>query len=901
MSPDRRRTAGATIAAGVLSLAVFAAPAFAAVTAQDDAMNAAPAGVVDVLANDSSSDGESMTVTANSQPSSGTASCSALGACFYSATGGFTGSDSFTYTVTDAGGETATATVDVNVDESTTQLALEARDDQAATLAGRAINIQVLANDSGTGLEVTGASDPVHGTVQCPTDGNCRYEPDAGHTGSDGFEYTVSDSSEQTKTAQAHILIAPANAAYGVITRGTAIDSRNGAVAPGGNAQWGVGATSTPGLSGEELRALGLPSLSASLSGPHAVTGGTLANAPGWTSSLGGDGVLRSQAGDDAVLGESRTQFFPRPLPPVHQGTGGDGHVPILVGSKVFGFYHHNFRTSATCVDRTTGALCPGYPKRLDFGTTDINGPGVVMGSKLYTHLIVASGFAQSASIGLFCWDADTDSTCGLTIVDRVPKTSDPGASAPVLAGGKMWFGGDTGKLYCVDPATGVVCAPLDTGLPPISETENYDIVSHGSRVFLARRGGGVACVDVTAGARCSGWETPKSFEGRWNVVNQHDAGGATIGVCVFFAQTGSCVTDANPAVAVPVANFVNHDPYTQGYSHSLEAEFGTRTLVGSLSENGVGCYDWSTMAPCTGGDYDAEGWLRVQDNGESLPYGTYGVASDGSCGIALGDPGQVFTVDPAGTSPCLSLGTGTDRTTVDLRDQRCDGTVGAAKWRNVRLQDTDDEEMDSVVVTVRDEATGEVLAQGEMVGGEQTLDLSGIDPAAHPAITIDATARSTAGSAAWDDAIPPRITVGWTSDPQQLCVRTKGDGACGSAASGIAVLGRLTSPGSAESQAQLSLLRNPCPIAVAGGVAGAQSRSCLGKRLFRIHVVYKGKDVRRITATVRGKKQRLIRMRPRPVFRVDLRRYARQRVVLRITIITKAGKRLTGTRVYHP
>ena len=100
----------------------------------------------------------------------------------------------------------------------------------------------------------------------------------------------------------------------------------------------------------------------------------------------------------------------------------------------------------------------------------------------------------------------------------------------------------------------------------------------------------------------------------------------------------------------------------------------------------------------------------------------------DGSCAIALGDPGRVFTVDAAGSSPCTSLGSGADRMRVDLRDQRCDGSVGAATWRQVRLSDTDASEMESLVVTVRDGRTDQVLKSGDLIAGDGTLDLTGID-----------------------------------------------------------------------------------------------------------------------------------------------------------------------------
>jgi hypothetical protein len=896
----RRASCRIAVPIAFLALLVLAAPALAAApAAQNDSLTASPTGVRDVLANDSDPDGNALSVSANSNPPHGSATCSSLGACLYTADGGFTGSDSFTYTARDTTGATSTATVSVDVVASSAKKPFQALDDDIATRAGQGLNFNVLANDTGSGLHVTSNGSPKHGTVTCSASGACRYTPTGSYTGTDGFLYTVGDDSQRTTTAAVHVLVAPAGAGYGISVNGSPVEPSGGAVPPGGQAQWGVGVNAVPaGITGEELRALALPSATAALSGPHALTGGSLKAAAGWASSVAGDGTLQVAAGKDALLGEGLTKTFPRPLPPISQGTGGDGHVPILVGSKVFAFYHHSFPTSATCVDRATGDLCPGYPKQLELGTTDINGPGVVVGSRIYTHLLPNSGYAQTAPISLFCWNAETDSTCGLTIVDRVARSSNPGASAPVLAGGKIWFGGDTGKLYCVDPATGNPCATPSIATGHASDSEIYwDVVTHGSRVFLAHRNGPVACVDVTAGARCAGWSTPKSFGSAWNVVNQHNASGAAIGVCAFLGAAGSCVTDANPAVSTPVTNWVTKDTYSQGYSHSLEAETGRRTLVGSLSEGGMGCYDWSTMAPCTGGGYEADGWLRRDGSGSFLP-SAYGAAYDGSCAIGLGDPGRVFTVDPAGSSPCLSLGSGADSTKADLRDQRCDGTVGGATWQDVRLSDTDSKEMESVVVTVRDAATGEVLKSGDLIKGSSTLDLSGIDANAHPALTVDANAKSARGNAAWDDGIPPRITLHWHSDAQQACARTTGTAECGASPASIAVNGHLATPATADASAQLSLLRNACSTAQ---VLGNAQRSCAGLRRFTIRVRYKGTHIRKLVVTVRGKRQQIVRMRPRPIVRIDLRKRPRETTRVKITITTKAGKRLRGTRVYHP
>jgi Bacterial Ig domain len=131
--------------------------------------------------------------------------------------------------------------------------------------------------------------------------------------------------------------------------------------------------------------------------------------------------------------------------------------------------------------------------------------------------------------------------------------------------------------------------------------------------------------------------------------------------------------------------------------------------------------------------------------------------------------------VDPAGFSPCTTLATGTASRTVDLRDQRCDGTVGKASWSSVSLADTDPAggELSSATVSISDAATGEALGTHELMGGTGTVDLASIDPARHPALAISAAARSVAGDPAWSDGVPPKIRVAWHPDPKLVCFHT--------------------------------------------------------------------------------------------------------------------------------
>jgi hypothetical protein len=79
--------------------------------------------VVNVLANDTDPDGDTLTVSGYDATSvrGGTVSCTAAGACTYTPAVGFSGPDTFTYTVSDGKGGTDSATVTVTVKQIAVQ------------------------------------------------------------------------------------------------------------------------------------------------------------------------------------------------------------------------------------------------------------------------------------------------------------------------------------------------------------------------------------------------------------------------------------------------------------------------------------------------------------------------------------------------------------------------------------------------------------------------------------------------------------------------------------------------------------------------------------------------------------------------------------------------------------
>ncbi|MBE7160893.1 MAG: tandem-95 repeat protein [Williamsia herbipolensis] len=193
-----------------------------------------------VLGNDS---GTSIRVTAVGTLEGGTATITADGTVHYVPVAGFSGTDSFAYTITDATGGTATATVTVSVRP------YAARDTQS-TGSGVALTTTpatgVLANDLGTGLTVTGHTDPTHGTLVLEADGSGTYTPETGFSGTDTYTYTIADQAGQTSTTTVVVVVGPmATADAGTTPANTTLT----VIAPGvlGN-DAGTGLTATVDL-----------------------------------------------------------------------------------------------------------------------------------------------------------------------------------------------------------------------------------------------------------------------------------------------------------------------------------------------------------------------------------------------------------------------------------------------------------------------------------------------------------------------------------------------------------------------------------------------------------------------------------------------------------------------------
>ena len=168
---------------------------------------------IDVLANDSDPDGDPLTIDSVTDGRDGTVSINPDGTVNYAPTGSFTGSDSFTYTVTDGNGNLVTETVSVTVDPPANAPPIVA-DDSGSTTGDVPVDIDVLANDidpDGDPLTIDSTTDGANGVVTINPDGTVNYAPDPGFVGDDTFTYTVSDNVGNSTTGTVTVSVdAPA-------------------------------------------------------------------------------------------------------------------------------------------------------------------------------------------------------------------------------------------------------------------------------------------------------------------------------------------------------------------------------------------------------------------------------------------------------------------------------------------------------------------------------------------------------------------------------------------------------------------------------------------------------------------------------------------------------------------
>jgi hypothetical protein len=176
--------------------------------------------VLNVLSNDTDADGDALRVVAVAQAARGSVTLLGdgvdAGKVRYTPEPNFVGTDSFTYTVGDVNGTTATAQVTLTV--SNVNDAPDTADDSVSTAEDVAVTLDVRLNDSdieNDSLRVTSVGTAAFGTVVLVASGTdaglVQYTPNVNVHGPDSFTYTIEDSQGATATGVVMVTVTPIN------------------------------------------------------------------------------------------------------------------------------------------------------------------------------------------------------------------------------------------------------------------------------------------------------------------------------------------------------------------------------------------------------------------------------------------------------------------------------------------------------------------------------------------------------------------------------------------------------------------------------------------------------------------------------------------------------------------
>jgi len=176
----------------------------------------APVNTLNVLSNDTLVDNAVISTFDSSSTNGGAVADNGDGTFLYTPLGGFIGSDSFTYTLTDDELEISTATVTVTVTTVNNGAPVAADDpDAATTLEDTAVTtINVLTNDTlfdNAVISAFGSLSVNGGSVSYNGDGTFQYTPAIDFNGTDSFTYTLTDDNAESSLATVTVSVTSIN------------------------------------------------------------------------------------------------------------------------------------------------------------------------------------------------------------------------------------------------------------------------------------------------------------------------------------------------------------------------------------------------------------------------------------------------------------------------------------------------------------------------------------------------------------------------------------------------------------------------------------------------------------------------------------------------------------------
>ena len=171
-----------------------------AVTDEDNAVT------INVLANDTDIDGDTLSVASASNPSHGKIIVNSDGTITYTPEANYNGADAFFYMMSDGNGGTDSAYVKINV--KPVNDAPKANDSSITANENTAVNGTVTGSDiDGDGLTFALVTAPSHGKVVLNSNGSYTYTPNTDYIGNDTFTFVSNDGAINSQEATVTITV----------------------------------------------------------------------------------------------------------------------------------------------------------------------------------------------------------------------------------------------------------------------------------------------------------------------------------------------------------------------------------------------------------------------------------------------------------------------------------------------------------------------------------------------------------------------------------------------------------------------------------------------------------------------------------------------------------------------
>lgn len=403
---------------------------------------------------------------------------------------------------------------------------------------------------------------------------------------------------------------------------------------------------------------------------------------PGWTWTQPPYSVGNHETYSHAGFGPGTSFIVNVPVSDRAQvgQTGGDGTLPIPVGTNIYGVQHHLNVGTATimCWEVSSLAKCSGtWPRSIG---SDLTTPTIVrhavVGTSIYfpSARVVGSGATATTTPGIACWDTVTEAPCSFIPLPGGPlwTGNPPVASAfglgPLLGGialdpvpGHLFMyavdsssAPTVGRVYCV-LLSGSACPgwSLPTNLTAGGNSFADMILeetggSPATRLYVTHSAR-VSCLKLIDGSSCSGgWTNVGTSIARGLTLSPLlDSAGAMLRVCLHPFPNGlpacfDAATGASWSLTGAFATAMTAMPSGSKYVFAAFRVPGTKQVLypnGTTSNtNSPFCFDFGTGAPC--GSF-APAWTTTNS------FKDYGYAVDPTepdrCLLGLGDAGFVW------------------------------------------------------------------------------------------------------------------------------------------------------------------------------------------------------------------------------------------------------------------